>query len=142
MDVERGQRERATAHAALRRLGHSPFVDYAHVARSAAHVEAQHLALAGCLAEHQRPADAPGGAREHSQRRMGGGSARVGEPARGLHHLDLRQALLGSTLAEFAQVGGEQGGEGRVNLGGTCTLVLPESANKLVRERQMHVRQA
>src|SRR5205807_520874 len=61
VDVERGQRERPSGDGALGGLGDDAAVDQADVARRPAHVEAEHVALAGERGEQQRAADAAGG---------------------------------------------------------------------------------
>ena len=108
VDVQGGQGERPTGDLALGALGDVAVVDQADVAGRAAHVEAEHVALAGERGEQQRAADTAGGAGEHGERGVRGGARDVGEPAGGLHDLRLGQRLLAGLIGEPAQVVGEQ----------------------------------
>ena len=142
VDVEHRQRDRAPADLAPGRLAHGAAEDHADVAGGAAHVEAQRVGLAR---GGRGPGRAGGAARrpgEHGQR---GVVARVGgarQPAGGLHHRGLGQPGLARALDEPAQIGAQQRGEGGVDLGRGGALELAESADRLVGERDVHVRQA
>ena len=76
------------------------------------------------------------GAGEHGQRGVIGGLLELGEAAAGLHHGGLGQSRVLRALRQPAQVGGEQGGEGGVELGGRRALVLAEGPDDLVAERR------
>ena len=80
-------------------------------------------------------------AREHGQRRVRAGVGGARQPAGGLHHGGLGQPGLPGALDQPAQVGAQQGGEGGVDLRGGGALELAEGADRLVRERDVHVRQ-
>jgi hypothetical protein len=54
VDVDHRQRQRPPADLARRRLAHATVLDDAHVARGAAHVEAQQVGLAAALGQQGR----------------------------------------------------------------------------------------
>ena len=74
VDVERRQRQRPPGDGALGGLGDLAARDHAYVARGPAHVEAQHVGLAGELGQQQRRSGAACGTGEHGE---GGVCARV-----------------------------------------------------------------
>ena len=85
VDVDHRQRQRPPADLARRRLAHAAALDDAHVARRAAHVEAQQVGLAAALGQQGRCRRAAGRAAEHRQRGMIGRDVEAGEAAAGLH---------------------------------------------------------
>ncbi len=141
MDVQRGQRERAPGNLALGRLGDLAAVDQADVARGAAHVEAQHVALAGQPGEQQRAADAAGRPGEHGERGVRGGARDVGEAARGLHDLRFGQRLGVGFAGEPAQVVAQQRRQSRVERGRGGALELAKRADEIAGQRKLRVRQ-
>jgi hypothetical protein len=68
-------------------------------------------------------------------------SAGVGQAAAGLHDRRRRERLVLGAGDQPAQVRGEQGGEGGVDLGRRRALELAERADHLVAERDVHARQ-
>lgn len=141
MDVERGKRQRPPGDLALGRLGHDAGVDQAHVAGGAAHVEAEHVALATGLAEQARPGDTTSRPGQDGQRRVRSRSGGVGEPAGGLHHLHLGQSSSRTVAPKAVEIVGEQRRERGVDLGRARPLVLAKGANELVGECHVDSRQ-
>ncbi len=134
VDVEHRQRDRAAADLAPGGLAHLAVEDDADVAARAAHVEAQRVGLPRGVRGPGGAGGAARGAGEHGQHGVVGGLLERGQAAAGLHHRGLRQSGLTRAVGEAAQIGGEQGGERGVELGGRGALVLPEGADDLVAE--------
>ena len=108
VDIQCRKRQRSSRDHAFGRLGDLCAFDHAGVAGGAAHVEAEHVALARELGEQQCAAHSAGRPREDRQGCVCAGAGRLGEPARGLHHERLRQAACARLPREPAQVGVEQ----------------------------------
>ena len=116
-------------------------MDQADVAGGAAHVQAQHVGLAGQVGEQQRPVGTAGGTGEHGEGGVGAGAGEVGEPAGGLHDLRLAEPLGARLRGQSAQVIGKQRRERCVDDGGGGALVLAEGADELAGERDVDVGQ-
>ena len=78
-------------------------------------------------------------AAQDRERGVVGRDVDIGQATAGLHDRRGRQALVLRAVDEPPQVGGEQRGEGGVNLGGRGALVLAERADRLVRQRDVDV---
>ena len=138
VEVEHRQRDRAAADRPAAGLAGAAVLDHADVARRAAHVEAERVGLVRGERGPGRAGGAAGRARQHGQRGVRAGLVERGQAARGLHDVGRRQVRVGGALGQRAQVGGQQGGEGGVDLGRRRALVLAERADDLVAERDVH----
>ena len=137
VDVDHRQRQRAAADLAPGGLAHDAVLDDRHVARRAAHVEAQEVRLAGGGRHERGGSRTAGGPAQHRQRGVVGGGLQAGQAAAGLHDPRLGQPALRRALGERAQVGADERRERRVDLGGRRALVLAERPGDLVRERHV-----
>ena len=138
VEVEHRQRDRTAADRPAAGLAGAAVLDHADVARRAAHVEAERVGLVRGERGPGRAGGAAGRARQHGQRGVRAGLVERGQAARGLHDVGRRQVRVGGALGQRAQVGGQQGGEGGVDLGRRRALVLAERADDLVAERDVH----
>jgi hypothetical protein len=138
VDVDHGQRQRPAADLAGRRLAHAAVLDDAHVARGAAHVEAQQVGHPAALGEQRRGGRAAGGTAEHRERGVVGGGVQGRQAAAGLHDGRRGQPGVPRCVEQAAQVARQQRGEGGVDLGGRRSLELAEGPDDLVRERDVH----
>ena len=133
MDVDHGQRQRPPADLAPRGLAHPAVVDDAHVARRAAHVEAQQVAVAGLGGQQRGRRGAARRPAEDRERCMARGEVERRQAAAGLHDRGLWEVGLARRLRERAQVAAQQRRQRGVDLGGGGALVLAERADDLVR---------
>ena len=138
VDVDHRQRQRPAADLAGRRLAHAAVLDDAHVARGAAHVEAQQVGHPAALGEQRRGGRAAGGAAEHGERGVVGGGIQRRQAAAGLHDRRSGQPGVARRVEQAAQVARQQRREGGVDLGGRRSLELAEGPDDLVRQRHVH----
>ena len=70
---------------------------------------------------------------QNRQRGVGGGLLQIDQTAGVLHDRGFGECGLAAAISQAAQVAGQQGGEGGVDLGGGGALVLPERPDRLMR---------
>ena len=137
VDVDHRQLDHAPADLARVGPPHAAVLDDADVARGAAHVEPDRVAVPR-EARQQRGADGTAGG--PGEDGLGAGAGRLGErgdAARGLHHRRFGEAAPPGRLGETLEVAAEKGGEVGVDHGRRAALVLAELRQHLVRDRDV-----
>ena len=139
VDVDHRQRQRPAADLAPGDVPHRAAGHDRHVARRAAHVEAQEVGLIGVAGDQCRGGGAAGRSAEHGQCGVGGRELEVGEAAAGLHDPRLDDAGVAGAVAQRAQIVAQQRRERGVDLGRGGALVLAKRADDVVRQRDRDV---